>query len=101
MVMGLDHARTAAWQRTSSWALLPEIGPNPLLDLLAEVSIDVAPILEHPRQHRLFYALQEMTNDVVGQAFPRIVVEHFADHGAGLAPVVILGAQGVRGADHL
>src|ERR1700756_4286488 len=111
MVMSLDHANMArqtearaATRKVDSpglrWTLLAQVGPDPLLDLLAEIGVDVAPVLEHPRQHRLLNTLRYVANDVVGQAFPGGVVENLADHGAGLPPVVVLGVQRVRRADH-
>jgi len=61
--------------------LLTQVGPDSFLDRLAEIGVDVAPVLEHPRQHRLLNALGNVTNDVVGQAFPGRVVENLADRG--------------------
>jgi hypothetical protein len=37
-----------------------------------------------------------MTNDVVGQSFPRSVVEDVANQRAGLTEVVVVRAQRVR-----
>src|SRR5271156_5457833 len=82
-------------------ALARRAGPESLLDLLAEIWVHIAPILERPRQHRLFDALGKMPNDVVHQAVSRIVVENLAHQGSSLPPVVVLGAQGVSGADHV
>src|SRR4030088_2954023 len=113
-IMDLDHARATAHRerrvvgpntaksaqqldvrcayRLKS-ALLTQVGANALLDLLAEIGVDVVPVLEDPRQHRLCDALGDVSNDVVGQAFPGRVVENLTDHGARLAPVVVLGVQ--------
>jgi len=42
-----------------------------------------------------------MPGGVGDQATARVVVEHVADQGARLTPVVILGVQGIRGAQDL
>src|SRR3954451_5692865 len=75
--------------------------PDILFNSIAEVAVDVAPVVEGALQHRIADAGPKMANDVVHQAFPLGVVHHVADQGAGLAPVVVLGAQRVGGAYHV
>ena len=75
--------------------------PDTFFDPIADVGVDVAPVVEGALQHRLADAGPKMANDVVHQAFPLGIVHHVADQGAGLAPVVVLGAQRVGGAHHV
>ena len=58
--------------------------------------VHVAPVLEGALQHRLGHALEQVADDVADQPLPGGVVEHLADHGAGLAPVVVLARAGCR-----
>ena len=67
-------------------------------DPIADVGVDVAPVVEGALQNRLTDAGSKVTNDVAHQTFPLGIVHHGADQGAGLAPVVVLGAQRVGGA---
>ena len=75
--------------------------PDTFFDPIAEVAVDVAPVVEGALQHRLADAGPQMANDVVHQSFPLGIVHDVADQGAGLAPVVVLGAQRVGGAHHV
>ena len=70
-----------------------------LLDLVAEVLVDVLPVLEGALEDRLGHAVEQVAGDVAGQPVAGGVVHHVADEGAGLAPVVVLGVQLV-GAAH-
>ena len=70
-------------------------------DPIAEVAVDVAPVVEGALQHRLADAGPKMANDVVHQAVPLGLVHHLAHQGAGLAPVVVLRPQRVGGAHHV
>src|SRR5690348_12841229 len=75
--------------------------PDTFFDLVAEVAVDVAPVVEGALQHRLADTGAKVANDVVHQAFPLGLVHHVTDQGAGLAPVVVVGAQRVGAAHHV
>src|SRR4029077_11152924 len=70
-------------------------GADGLLYAVAEGLVHVAPVLEGALQDGLGHALEQVAGDVADEAFTGRVVENLADHGAGLAPVVVIRAQGV------
>ncbi len=63
------------------------------LHALAEAGVDVAPVLQRPAEDRLDHTVGEVAGDVADQALTSSVVEHLTNHGAGLAPVVVLGCS--------
>jgi hypothetical protein len=59
--------------------------PDALLDAVAEVGVDVAPVVEGASQYRFADSVGEVASDVVHQAFSLGVVHHVADQGAASA----------------
>src|SRR6266566_6199297 len=55
-------------------------GADALLDPVAQVPVDIAPVLEGALQHRLGDAAPQVADDVADQPVARGVVEHLADH---------------------
>src|ERR1700694_2228549 len=79
--------------------LLPVCHPRG--DALTEIFVDLMPIFEGPREHRLGDPVLEVTDDIAHQTRTRRVVEYVTHHGAGLTEVIVLGAQSVRFAHHV
>jgi hypothetical protein len=82
-------------------AVAVEVSPNAVFDLLAQVGVDVVPVLERPRQHRFLDTFGHVADDVVRQTLSRGIVENLAHQGACLSRIVVVLTQGVGGADHL
>ena len=72
-----------------------------LRDPVAQVLVHVAPVLEGTQEYGLGHAIEQVADDVAHQPRAGGIVKHVADHGAGLAPVVVLGVQGLGGVHHL
>src|SRR5580658_4950526 len=81
--------------------LLVLLGADTGLDLVAEVLVHVVPVLEGTLQDRLGHRVEQVAGDVADQPLAGRVVKDFADHRAGLAPVVILLVQGIGRAHHI
>ena len=77
-------------------AQAPSGAPDALGDAVADLLVDVAPVLERSFQDGGGHAVAEMPDDVGDQAVARRVVEDVADQGAGLAPVVVVGGAACR-----
>ena len=70
-------------------------------DAVADLLVDVAPVLECPSQHRRRHAVAEMSHDVGDETIPLGGVHDFAHQRAGLAPVVVVTAERVGGMNEL
>src|SRR3546814_3138013 len=68
---------------------------------MADICIDVLPILEGAAQHRLTNTAKQAAGNLVDQSLALGVVEHLSDQDAGLGEVVVVGSRRVSAADHL
>src|SRR3546814_8132012 len=68
---------------------------------MADICIDVLPILEGAAQHRLTNTAKQAAGNLVDQSLALGVVEHLSDQDAGLGEVVVGGSRRLSAADHL
>src|ERR1700675_4448234 len=75
--------------------------PNPCRDTLTEIVVNLAPIVEGPRENWFGNPILEVPDYIAHKACACCVIEYATHHGARLAEVIVLGAQGVRLAHHI
>ena len=77
------------------------VGPHPFRDALANVLVDIAPVIERSFKDRFGDSILEVCDDVGNQSLALSVIHDVAHEGPGLAEVIVILAQGVGGPDEI